>query len=643
MIFNRIFACAALCIAASFFSFGSARAADGAAISVDASRAPEKLYRINETIAVSPGPLTLVYPKWIPGFHGPVGAIADVVNLHVSGAGGAIEWRRDLVDFYAIHVTVPATVHELSVTFDLATLSRGYDELVASSANLAVLQWSSLLYYPQGSRADDYSVAMKLKLPHGWDFGTALPVATREGDAVTFAPTSLTQLVDSPLNMGKYFRKIDLGQSGGKAHELDVAADSRAALDLLPEQIRGYKHLVAEGPALYGTQHYRSYHFLLTLSDAIAANGIEHHESSDNREAERFGVDESEFHSGLADLLGHEYSHSWNGKYRRPADLATPDLQVPEQTDLLWVYEGLNQYLGEVLTMRSGLSSLELARDEIALSAASLDEEGGRSWRSIRDVSDMAPILYTTPGAWYAVRRSAGDFYAEGSLIWLTADTIIRERSNGTKSLDDFCKLWAAGGSATPSVLPYNEADVIGLLDKVAPYDWAAFFRKNIAEVAPHAPLDGLEAAGWRLAYTDVPSTQFKAHEGHDKSVDLRFSLGLSVGTEGDKDGEVEDVLPQGLAARAGIAPKMKLIAVDGRKFSADVVHDALRAAKSSHAPIELLMQEGDFFSTHEVRAIEGSRYPHLVRIAGRADLLAKIYAPTTYTPPAATPHRSEE
>jgi predicted metalloprotease with PDZ domain len=597
-------------------------------LAVDASQGPQKIYHVHETLPVRPGPFTFVYPKWYPGFHEAVGSLPGFVALHVGANGSELPWRRDLVDFYAIHVDVPPGAAAIDVRFDLvdAPASIG-DQEPANTANLLIVLWQSLLVYPQGSATDDVPVRATLTLPQGWDFATALPLHGRDGATASFETVSLSTLADSPLLSGRYFRKVAL--SGEPPAELDLAADSAAALAIPDATVAGMRRLVAEAPAMYGSRHWRTYHFLLALTDSVAGDGIEHHESSDNRAPESYLTDDEAFKSS-PDLLAHEFSHSWNGKYRRPYDLWTRDFQEPEKTDLLWVYEGMNQYLGEVLATRSRLLKVSDERDNLAMTAAGLDNEGGRLWRPLRDVADEAPILYSSPPAWAALRRTSTDFYTEGDLIWLEADTIIRRESHGARSLDDFLKRFASGGTTTPSVKTYTVDDVIATLQDTQPYDWRGFFEQRIAKVQPHPPLGGLENAGWRLAYGTDQSDMWKAYEAGAKIVDVRYSVGITVSTN---DGTIADVLPDSPAAVAGIAPNTKLLAVNGRKWSADGLHDAIAAAARSHEPIELLVTNGDFFTTARVAAYGGNRYPHLERIAGTQDLLERIYTPRTFAP----------
>ncbi len=607
---------------------------------VDATQAAQHIYHIKETIPASPGPFTFVYPQWIPGYHGPVGPIEGVVALHVSAGGAPLEWRRDLVDMYAVHTVVPAGSAALEVDFAVAGAPSHNGQIEpVNTSQLALLEFSNFVVYPQGATAVGTQVAASVKLPAGWTFGTALPVATTAGDTVTFAPASLYTLVDSPVISGAHERAFPLG---GK-HELDVAADSTAALELTPNFLTAMRHLVAEAPALYGGEHYRDYHFLLTLSDPIGFEGIEHHESSDNRGPEKYASDDQVYRFA-ADLLPHEYSHSWNGKYRRPADLAVPDYQQPERTDLLWVYEGLNQYNGEKLATRARFIGVPDQLENLAITAARMDRETGRAWRPVRDTADGAPFLYQAPGQYYSLRRSAGDFYAEGDLIWLDADVTIRRLTKNAKSLDDFCKLWGAGTDrGVPHVRPYDEAEVYALLGRVVPYDWAGFFHARIAEISRHAPLGGLTGGGYRLVYSDRPNEMLKGQDKLEKSLDESFSLGMTISTDDENAGEIRDVSTDSAAFGAGVAPGMRLIAVDGRKYSEDTLHAALRAHKGSSVPLQLIVANNDFYTVVSVPASAGEVYPHLVREAGRPDVLSAIYAPKTFVAPPPRPMHEDD
>lgn len=616
-------------IVAFVAAIAAAASAAPIVLAVDATGAPQKIYHVRETLAVAPGPFTFVYPKWIPGYHGPVGPIEGVVSLRVSANGTALDWRRDLVDMYAVHTTVPAGATRLDVAFDVvgAPSRNGQTEPV-STAELALVEFSNLTIYPQGADARTTSVDASLKLPSGWTFGTALPVASAGDGTVAFRTASLYTLIDSPVIAGAHEKSYRLGPT----EELDTASDSDAGATPTAKFLAGMKHLVAEGPALYGGRHYRDYHFLLSLSDDIDPEGIEHHESSDDRDHETYASDDGEYAFG-ADLLPHEYSHSWNGKYRRPGDLFVANYQDPEKTDLLWVYEGLNQYNGEKLATRSRLNTFATQLDELAEAAANMDVESGRHWRPIRDTADGAPFLYVAPSEYYELRRSAGDFYTEGNLIWLDADVTIRRLTRGKRSLDDFCRLYGRGSDTTsvPTVEPYDEAQIVSLMNQVVPYDWAAFFAHRIADVEPRAPLGGITGGGYELVYTDKESDLEKAQAKSSKgATDARFSMGLTLSA----DGRVRDLLAQSPAFAAGLAPGMEILAIDGRKYSDDVLRAALRDHKGSSVPMQVLYANGDMVRSTTIDAHEGERHPHLVRVRGASDVLESIYAPRTFVAP---------
>jgi predicted metalloprotease with PDZ domain len=489
---------------------------------------------------------------------------------------------------------------------------------------MAVISWNQVLLYPKGWKSDDLTYVATLKLPANWKFGTPLPIASTTGDQlngetqITFQPASLTTLVDSPVITGEFLKVVKLADD--PLTEMDIAADSAAALAPPPEVWDHYKDLVVQTNKLFGAHHYRDYHFLLSLSDHVAHFGLEHHESDDSRIDERGLVDDSARKIG-AGLLPHEYVHSWNGKYRRPADLTTPDYQQPMQDDLLWVYEGLTQYLGEVLTARSSLLTPEQVRDNLALTAAALDHTPGRSWRNLQDTADAAPELYFSPQAWHSWRRGV-DFYDEDLLNWLWVDVIIRQQSKNKKTLDDFCQLFHGAPTTGPMVKTYTFDDVVSALNQIVPYDWRGFWIERLTNHGPGAPLGGIEGSGWKLVYDETPSEMQRAAEGMFHGVDVADSLGLDL----RDDGTITDTMEGMPAALAGIGPGMKLIAVNGRQYSADVLRDALNAGKGGAAPLELLVENTDYYKTYKLDYHGGERYPHLVRDESKPDLLTEIY-----------------
>ncbi len=591
-------------------------------LSVDASAAPRKLIHAQLRIPAVPGTLTLYYPKWIPGEHGPTGPVQDLTGLKFTASAKPLKWRRDLLDGWTFHVEVPAGANEVTADLDYAspaTLQAGFGAGSAATEKLYVVNWNTLLLYPAGWTTDELTYNAGLKLPSGWKFGSSLPVANHAGNEIHFAPISLTMLVDGPVIMGEYLKVIPLSSDGPPA-ELDVAADTPGALAAPPEVWEHWKNLVAQAGILFGARHYRDYHFLLTLSDHVAHFGLEHHESNDSRVDERSLVEE-EGRVLAAGLLSHEYVHSWNGKYRRPADLSTPDFEKPMQTDLLWVYEGLTSYLGDVLAARSGERSPEQARDSLALIAADIDHRSGRVWRDLQDTADGVPSMQMASRGWTDYRRPV-DYYDEDVLNWLWVDTIIRQQSKGTKSFDDFCKLFFGGQSGPPMLKTYTFDDVMNALNQIAAYDWRGFWTERLTTHGPGGPLGGVNGSGWKLIYDESPSPLTRANEHDGKTIEAQFSVGLFL----KDNGGVRDTVEGMIGAKAGIGPGMTIVAVNGHKFSADAWHDAIAAAKPGSAPLELIVENSDYFRTIKLDYHGGEKYPHLVRDESKPDLLSEIY-----------------
>ena len=603
---------------------GVARAQTAAApirLIVDASQAPQKILHTHMEIPVKSGPLTLYYPEWIPGEHMPDGPIIQVAGMKFSGGGKPIAWRRDLVEMFSIHLDVPAGVSTLEADFDflLSGAPSGFSAGASATASLDVLSWNQVLLYPKGLPAEDIIFAPSLRLPADWKFGTALPIAKQEGDKIEFAPVALTTLVDSPVISGRYYRAIQLTPGQTPSHEIDIAADSSAALAMTPETQLQLHNLVAEAYALFGARHYRDYHFLLTLSDDVAHFGLEHHESSDDRTTERSLIDESE-RVEFATLLPHEYVHSWNGKYRRPAGLATADYQQPMKDELLWVYEGLTEYLGEVLTARSGLQTPQQWRDDFAELVATYEHRPGRDWRPLQDTADAAPFLYDAGNEWSNWRRGT-DFYEEGELLWLDVDETLRTITKDKKSINDFCKIFHGGASGQPELKPYTFEDVVATLNSVAPYDWAAFLRARLDGVATKTPNEVIEKSGWKLVYTDQPNEILAMEEALARRANFDFSAGFTA----SDDGVVGDVIHGGPAYNAGIGPGMKIVAVNGAQYTPEGMRGAIDAAKVATAPIQLIVANGAQFRTYSVDYHGGLRYAHIERDESKPDYLGEI------------------
>jgi predicted metalloprotease with PDZ domain len=589
-------------------------------LSVDATTAPRKIFHATLNIPAAPGDLTLYYPKWIPGEHAPDGPVIDLAGLKFSAGGKTLKWRRDLLDGFTIHVEVPAGVTEVHGELDFlspATFEGGFSAGSSATDKLAVISWNQVLLYPKGWKADEINYTASLKIPDGWKFGTPLPIASQSGNEIHFATCPLNTLVDSPVITGEFLKVVPLAQD--PPTEMDIAADSAAALDAPQSVWDQYKSLVDQAQKLFGAHHYRDYHFLYTLSDHVAHFGLEHHESDDSRVDERDLVDETG-RKLAAGLLPHEYVHSWNGKFRRPYDLATPDYQQPMQDDLLWVYEGLTNYLGWVLTARSGLLTNEQDRDDLAITAARLDHLPGRTWRNLQDTADAAPQLYFSPQAWYSWRRST-DFYEEDTLNWLWVDVIIRQQSKGKKSIDDFCHLFHGAPSTGPALKTYTFDDVVNTLNQVVPYDWRGFWTDRLTNHGPGAPLGGIEGGGWKVVYDETPSEMLSADAGAYRIVPSAYALGLNL----RDDGGITDTIEGEIAAKAGIGPGMKVVAVNGRRFSPDILREAIKAAKNGSATVDLLVENDDYYKTYKLDYHGGEQYPHLVRDESKPDLLSDI------------------
>jgi predicted metalloprotease with PDZ domain len=591
---------------------------------VDASQAAQKILHAHLEIPVTPGPLTLYYPEWIPGEHMPDGPIIEVAGLKFSGAGKTIPWRRDLVEMFSIHLTIPAGVTSLSADFDflLSAPATGYSAGASATNALALLSWNQVLLYPKGFNIRDITFTPSLKLPDGWKYGTALPGAKRNGDMIDFSPVALNTLVDSPVITGKYFREIELTPGQNPAHFMDIAADSESALAMSPETQTHFHQLVAEAGALFGSRHYRDYHFLLSLSDDVAHFGLEHHESSDDRTAERSLIDDAEL-IVFAGLLPHEFVHSWNGKYRRPEGLATADYQQPMKDDLLWVYEGLTEYLGSVLTVRSGLLTKDQGMDELAELVATYEHRPGRDWRPLQDTADAAPFLYNATEDWSNWRRGT-DFYEEGELLWLDVDETLRGLTRDQKSMNDFCRIFHGGPGGAPALKTYTFEDVVATLNSLAPYDWAGFLRARLDGTSTKTPIEAVENGGWKLVYTEESNATEEIESMLEKRLNLTFTVGMTV----SDDGTVVDVIHGAPAYNAGIGPAMKIIAVNGKQYSPDEMRQAVEVSKSSAAPIQLIVANGAQFQTRSVDYHGGLRWPHLVRDASRPNYLGEILRP---------------
>ncbi|MGA2832626.1 MAG: M61 family peptidase [Terracidiphilus sp.] len=588
-------------------------------VTVDATRTQQKLLSAHEVIPVKPGPLTLYYPQWIPGEHGPNGPIASLTGLKFEADGKTIPWRRDQLDGYKFHLEIPAGVSRLEAKYDYIE-----PDGVSATDKLLDLEWNEVVLYPAGVPARQLSYEAKILMPDGWKFGTSLPVEKQSGNEVSFKPISLEMLVDSPVITGEYYRAIDITPPGEPIHhELDMVADSEAALNMSPDNQKQMTNLVAESGKLFGARHYRDYHFLLTLSDHVAHFGLEHHESNDSRLPERALLLPS---SGMfiGGLLAHEFVHSWNGKFRRPADLSTPDFEAPMETDLLWVYEGLTDYLGPMLAARSGFWTQEQYHEHMAAIAASLGPgRPGRTWRPLLDTAIGEPGMGRARGGWLNWRRGV-DYYDEGDLLWLEVATIIHRESHGQKTIDDFCQAFHGGPNHGAEVKTYTFDELVSTLNAIAPFDWAGFFHTRLNSTSADAPTGGIENGGWKVVLNGEPM-KLQGRNGDPGDV---YSIGLKVGA----DGTVTDAIVGSPAFEAGVSSGMKVIGVNGRVYSHDLLADAIKAAKDTSQPVTLLVVVDDYFRTCVINYHGGDKFPHLVRVADKPDYLDELIKPRAAT-----------
>jgi predicted metalloprotease with PDZ domain len=591
-------------------------------LSVDTTDIARKLVHSELAIPVHPGPLTLVYPRWaIPTYQFPTGALNNIVRLKISCKGSPLEWKRDLLDMFSFHVVVPADISILNISMDVVAPVHRSD-LNAATAQLFVLDWNTVVLYPEGAATDEVPVRAQLRLPAGWKYACALAAARATNGVVEFPQTSLGILVDSPVLSGKYFKTVELRSDGAPPVFLDIAAETSEAADISVEWQTLFRRMIAEGGALFGGYPYAQYHFLLALSNEVGNDGLEHRQSSDIRMSLRSFSDEAN-RLAYGYLLPHEYVHSWNGKYRLPAGLVTHNFQEPQTTELLWVYEGLTRYLNWVLAARSGIFTLQEARDYAALLAAQTANRSGREWRTLQDTAVSAQFLNDAPDQWQSLRRGV-DYYDESLFIWLEADTIIWRQTQGKRSLDDFCRTFFNPPSNSSEVKTYVFEDIVRTLNGVAEHDWKIFFETRLnATGTDRAPLDGLTANGWNLVYGDTVGSVQAARDKVHQTIEERFSLGLLL----QEDGTVVDVVRDSPAWKAGLGPDMKILAANQRPWSPQALRDAIAADRNSTAPLILSVQNGSQTFQADVKDHQGTRYPRLVRNAN-PDVMTEILRP---------------
>ena len=602
-------------------------------LTVDLSDNARRVARVHEDIPVEKGAkeIVLLYPQWIPGNHSPTGPISKLGGIVTRVDGQRVQWVRDRVNVYAFHVPLAGSAKTVGLDFDYLSPIKRTEGRIEISDEIADLAWNEVAMYPAGYFSRDILFDASVKLPEGWKYATALETASENGSTITFKQTPLNTLVDSPMYAGIYYKRIDLSPTPTDIVRLNVFADAPEDLEVTPEVLEAHKKLAAEADKLYGSHHYNHYDFLLLLSDKVGGIGLEHHQSSEDGMGPKYFTDWAAGVGGR-DLLGHEYTHSWDGKFRRPADLWTANFNVPMRDDLLWVYEGMTQYFGNVLTARSGMRSPEETRDVFAQVAAGFEINPGRNWRPLVDTTNQPTVSQRTPVTWVSWQRPE-DYYTEGELIWLDADTKIRELTNGQKSLDDFAKLFYGVYNGSFITYTYHLEDVVKALNTVAPFDWDGFLKERVYDLHPGVPEDGFTRGGYKLVYTDKQAKWAERAQAAGGFANFGTSLGFTLGSpRGGSVGSsatVGSVYWESPAYKAGITPDMEIVSVNGVVYSAQVLKDAVVKAEKSSKPIELIFKRGDRVETISMDYHGGLRYPSLERVEGTPARLDDILAPS--------------
>jgi predicted metalloprotease with PDZ domain len=595
-------------------------------LKVDASDTSHRVMRVHESLSGVGPDTVLQYPKWLPGTHAPEGTIDRLGGIRISAGGTPVTWKRDPVDVFALRLNLKPGTHAIDIDFDYLSPTTAKVGALEMSRELLLIEWNELVFYPAGYFARQIPVQVHLTLPADWQFGSALETASTDHAQTHFKRTTLETLIDSPVYAGRYASKLDLDPGAAVSVHMDLFADRPELLDLKPEHLQAYRNLVRQAYKLYGSHHYNHYDFLYSLSDQIQQNGLEHHQSSED------GTDPDSFtkwdkEAFARDLLPHEFTHSWNGKFRRPADLWTPNYNVPMQDSLLWVYEGQTEYWGQVLAARSGLRTPQQALDQFAITAAHYEVQKGRQWRPLQDTTNDEIINPRRPQSWLDWQRFE-DYYSESALIWLDADTWIREHSKGARSLDDFARAFFGINDGSFNVVTYTFEDIVKALNAVEPNDWSAFLRRRLDAIGKPVPEDGFHRGGYKLVYTDKPSDYQSTTEDQRKRIDLLNSIGVEIDDkDSGKVGTLSQVIWDSPAFKAKLTEGAQILAINGIAYDADVLKDAIRAAHGKQAPIELIVKIDDRYLVANLDYHDGLRYPHLERDTAEPARLDEILA----------------
>ena len=588
-------------------------------LDVSATDLDRGIIEVRETIPVTPGSIVLLLPKWLPGNHGPTGQIDKLAGFTFTADGKPLAWVRDKVDVFAFHLDVPGGATSVEARFQYLSPTAEDQGRIVVTREMSDIQWNAVSLYPAGYFVRDIPVVASLTLPIGWKGATALrPTAISPNNKITFEEVSYDTLIDSPVFAGKYFRSDDLGHGV----TLNTVADTPKELVIPPDVLVKHRALADQAVKLFGARHFDHYDFLHAVTDRLGGIGLEHHRSSENKNDPGYFID---WEASLAghNLLPHEFTHSWNGKFRRGADLWTPDYRTPMQDSLLWVYEGQTQFWGHVLEARSGLSTKQQVLDKLALIAANLDNLPGREWRPLVDTTNDPIMSGRRPQPWSSYQR-AEDYYNEGLLVWTEADSILREKSGGKRSMDDFAHAFFGINDGDFGEITYALNDVVGTLNTIVPYNWAQFLRSRVYEINGKAPLAGFIKSGYRLDYTDTPTPAAKAIFKARKVADFSYSLGFEVAKEAKLAG-VRWGFP---AFQAGLVNGAQIIAVNGRAYSDEVMSEAVTTAKGGSSPISLIVKRGDDVRTYSLPYHDGLRYPRFSKVGTGDGALDKLLAP---------------
>jgi predicted metalloprotease with PDZ domain len=584
---------------------------------------------LEESLSSEGGVLRLWYPKWVQGAHAPGGPVQNVAGIEIeNGSKTSLAWRRTPGEVHQIQVTIPPETPEIEIRLryicnQSSPNSHGLDSF--GSESLGVISPNTVTLYPDGIRLDAWRVKVKLKLPDGWKFATSLlPVETGAdaSGATQFCPVTLEELIDSPILAGRHVSTYDLVEANVSAppHRLHVFSEVETATRIHDEVLARLRRVVTQASGMFGSHPFPAFDVLVATTNVLARNGLEHRKSSLN--VIPLGCLDHPEHLKDWDrmLIPHEYVHTWCGKYRRPQGMITPDAHTPYDTELLWVYEGLTQYLGELLEVRSGLATADQYRWMILQRLRWARLQQGRQWRPLSDTAAASHLLRAGSPAWGHLRRDQ-DYYHEGALLWLEADVFIRQATNGKRSLDDFCQAFFSSTDPNARSLGYEREDVINALHNVAPRDWDGWVRRHIEQPSARGPLSVAADLGYLVQFAN------RSPEGPQDAridyLDARDSLGASFRA----DGTIESVLLETPADRAGLAPEMRVVGVGDFLWSRERFQEALESTPVV-GELRLLVAANDRLVSRKIEYDGGPRYFTLIRDEKKPDVLARILEP---------------